>query len=181
MSPFDPESAEQAIAKRWQQPGTSERTESRRKQGERDAGGPIADQVALDAAVGKSKKQSAKEIGISLERVNGLRTNPRVKERIEDMRAYLRQQSLERLTKLHDGLYDGIETAIKGGDGRQVDSWSRAAASLEKVRASTSGEFERAAPAPVQVNVTQQGASAQDLVDMLRELGIGTRTVVPPA
>jgi len=137
-----------------------------------------AEQVAVSTAAGKSVAETAKQMRLPERRVAGMRSDPAVQERIADLRQYLRDKTLQRAARLHDKLYDGVEAAIEEGEGKQVDAWTRAAASMERVRQSASGE--QMPPPSVQVvnqNVAVSGGSGADLAALLEELGIGRRVV----
>ena len=151
----------------------------------------MGQQIALDTAMGRSAEMSGQILKVGAEIVRGMRNEPLVKQLIEDLRSYLRQASLLRLARVHGGLYDGLEMAIEDGDGKQVDQWSRAAANLERVRASASGEQIPASSAAVTVynaNVAQAGSTTgmtgEDVARWLEDLGIGraeATTVTEPA
>lgn len=139
-----------------------------------------SEQVALDAAAGVTTRESAYTLRLPLRRVAGMRSDPRVQERIADLRQMLREKTLARAAQVHDQLYDGVALAIEDGDGREVDSWTRAAASMERVRQSASGEMQPQAGAQVTITnaqVAPGGMTGEQLAALLEELGIGRRLV----
>lgn len=103
----------------------------------------VLDQVAAMAATGISQAKIARVLGAAPATVSDLLDLPQVQEAIQNFRAGLRHDTVQRLSAMHGGLMDWLQGTIKARDGKSFDQVSRGVFALEKTAASAAGDARR--------------------------------------